>query len=127
MTATRRLLLRAAALLPFSKARVDGRALKRDYFKELGVRRFINAADPLTALSGALMPPEVIEAWNYAATENVQLDDLHDAVGQRIASLIGCEAALVTAGAASALTLGTVACMTGSNRVLSANCRTSGA
>jgi L-seryl-tRNA(Ser) seleniumtransferase len=116
MTATRRLLLQAAALLPFSKARADARALKRDYFKELGVRRFINAAEPFTALSGALMPPEVIEAWNYAAVENVRLDDLHDAVGKRIASLIGCEAAMVTAGAASALTLGTAACITGSNR-----------
>jgi L-seryl-tRNA(Ser) seleniumtransferase len=44
--------------------RAEGRAAKRGYFKELGVRRFINAAEPFTALSGALMPPEVIEAWN---------------------------------------------------------------
>src|SRR5262249_21771880 len=42
--------------------------------------------------------------------------ELHDKVGERIASLIGCEAAMVTAGAASALTLGTAACMTGTDQ-----------
>jgi L-seryl-tRNA(Ser) seleniumtransferase len=38
---------------------------------------------------------------------------LHDAVGRRIAAVLRCEAAMVTSGAAGALTLGTVACMTG--------------
>jgi L-seryl-tRNA(Ser) seleniumtransferase len=37
-------------------------------------------------------------------------------VGKRIAALIGCEDAMVTAGAASGLTLGTAACITGSDR-----------
>ena len=46
----------------------------------------------------------------------MHLIDLHDAVGKRIASLIGCDAAMVSAGAASALTLGTAACMTGKNQ-----------
>jgi L-seryl-tRNA(Ser) seleniumtransferase len=45
----------------------------------------------------------------------VRLNELHDAAGRRIASLIGCEAAMITSGAASALTLGTAACMTGTN------------
>ncbi len=88
----------------------------RDYFKELGVPSFINAAEPFTALTGSLMPPEVQHAWDYAAPKYVRLDELHDAVGRRVASLIGCEAAMVTSGAASALTLGTAACMTGADR-----------
>jgi len=88
----------------------------RDFFKELKVRTFINAAEPFTALCGSLMPPEVMQAWLYAAPRYVRFDDLHDAVGQRIASMIGCEAAMVTSGAASALTLGTAACMTGTDR-----------
>ncbi len=88
----------------------------RDFFKELKVRSFINAAEPFTALSGAIMPPEVVQAWQYAAPRYVRLDDLHDAVAERIAALIGCEAAMVTSGAASALTLGTAACMTGTDR-----------
>jgi len=57
----------------------------------------------------------VMDAINYASKVYVPLIELHDAVGKRLASLIGCEAAMVTAGAASALTLGTAACMTGTN------------
>jgi D-glucosaminate-6-phosphate ammonia-lyase len=100
------------------KRKLAAAASKRDFFQELGVRTFINAAEPFTALCGALMPREVAEAWQYASPEYVRLDDLHDAVGRRIASLIGCEAAMVTSGAASALTLGAAACITGSKREL---------
>jgi L-seryl-tRNA(Ser) seleniumtransferase len=88
---------------------------KRDFFKELGVRPIINAAGTYTALTASLMPAEVQAAWSYAAQRYARLDELHDAVGRRIAELVGCEAAMVTAGAASALTLGTAACITGSN------------
>jgi D-glucosaminate-6-phosphate ammonia-lyase len=88
----------------------------RDFFKELGVREFVNAAEPFTALTGSLMPVEAQRAWDYAAPKYVRLDELHDAVGRRIAAILGCEAAMVTSGAASALTLGTAACMTGSDR-----------
>lgn len=88
---------------------------KRDLLKELGVRPFINAAGTYTMLTASLMPPEVIQAWQSAAQRYVRLEELQDAVGRRIASLIGCEAAMVTAGAASALTVGTAACMTGTN------------
>jgi L-seryl-tRNA(Ser) seleniumtransferase len=44
------------------------------------------------------------------------LDELHDRVGQRIATLVRAEAAMVTSGAASALTLGTAAILTGTDR-----------
>src|SRR5262249_8305624 len=98
-----------------SRARAASPA-QRDFFKELGVRPFINAAEPFTALTGALMPAEVQHAWQYAAPRYVRLDELHDAVGKRIASLIGCEAAMVTSGAASGLTLATAACITGVER-----------
>src|SRR6476661_10734615 len=88
---------------------------RRDYFKELNVRPFINAAGTYTTLTASLMQPEVVQAIDYASKQFVHLIDLHDAVGKRIAELVGCEAAMVTAGAASALTLGTAACMTGTN------------
>jgi D-glucosaminate-6-phosphate ammonia-lyase len=88
----------------------------RDFLKELGVREFINAAEPFTALTGSLMPREVQQAWDYAAPKYIRLDELHNAVGRRIAGILGCEAAMVTSGAASALTLGTAACMTGVDR-----------
>jgi L-seryl-tRNA(Ser) seleniumtransferase len=86
---------------------------KRDVYKELGLRPVVNAAGTYTALGGSLMPPEVIEAIESASRQYVNLVELHEAVGKRIAALIGCEAALVTAGAASALTLATAACVAG--------------
>jgi len=85
----------------------------RDYFEELGVESFINALAPYSRLGGNQMWPEVIEAMNFAMSHRARMKDLHDAVGKRLASLIGCESAMVTAGAASAITLGTAACLTG--------------
>ena len=73
----------------------------RDFFKELGVRPFINAAGTYTTLTASLMQPEVVEAINYASKTFVPLNDLHDAVGKRIAELLGCEGAMVTSGASS--------------------------
>jgi D-glucosaminate-6-phosphate ammonia-lyase len=87
----------------------------RDYFKELNVRPFINAAGTFTTLTASLMLPEVVEAVNYASKTFVPLNDLHDAAGKRIAELIGCEAVMITSGAAAALTVGTAACVAGKN------------
>lgn len=86
-----------------------------DYFNELGLRTFINAKGTYTNLSGSLMPPEVQEAWVYAARHYVDLNEIQDKVGQRLATIGKSEAAMVTAGAASALTLGTAATITGTD------------
>ena len=86
---------------------------QRDYFKELGVRTFINAAGTYTFMTGCLMRPEVIDAYNYATNEYVILDDLQDKVGERIAEMLGCEAATITAGAFSAMTLGLAGVLSG--------------
>ena len=88
----------------------------RDYFKELGVRPFINAAGTYTDMTASLMPPEVMEAINYASRHYVYLNDLHDKVGARIAELVKAEAAMVTSGAASAMTLGTAGVLTGTDQ-----------
>jgi uncharacterized pyridoxal phosphate-dependent enzyme len=85
----------------------------RDYFKELGVRTFINAAGTYTALTASLLHPEVVKAINYAALQFAKLEDLQDKVGERLAELLKCEAAMVTSGAASAITLGTAGILTG--------------
>jgi D-glucosaminate-6-phosphate ammonia-lyase len=91
-------------------------AAGRDYFRDLGVRPFINAAGTYTAMTASLMPSEVMDAINYASRHYVMLDELHDKVGERIAKMVRSEAAMVTAGAASALTLGTAAVLTGTDR-----------
>jgi len=97
-------------------AAAPGREAGRDYFREMGVRPFINAAGTYTAMTASLMPPEVMDAINYASKHYVMLDELHDKVAERIAALVRCEAAMVTSGAASALTLGTAAVLTGGDR-----------
>src|SRR2546426_4198918 len=102
----------SAATAAAATARSGG----RDYFRELGVRPFINAAGTYTAMTASLMPPEVMAAINYASTQYVMLDELHDRIGQRIATLLRSEAAMVTSGAASALTLGTAGVLTGPPR-----------
>ncbi len=120
----RRDLLKAFSSLPFVNGFVGGSILsksvetasmsfRRDYFKELGVRTFINAAGTYTSMSGCLMNPEVMDAINYASNQYANLDDLQDAVGERIAELLGCEYATITAGAFSAITLGVAGVMTG--------------
>src|SRR5213594_4280955 len=107
----RRRFLQGISSLPLLATPSPAAIVKRDYFKELGIKPFINAAGTYTTLTASLMQPEVVQAIEYASKQFVHLINLHDAVGQRIASLIGCEAAMVTAGAASALTLGTAACI----------------
>lgn len=98
-------------------ASAQGRTAGRDYFAELGVRPFINAAGTYTDMTASLMPPDVMGAINYASEHYVMLNELHDKVGQRIATLLQCEAAMVSAGAASAMTLGTAGVLTGTDRL----------
>ena len=90
---------------------------ERDFFRELRVRTFINAAGTYTLLSASLMLPEVVAAMSYAAKHFVDIEELQAAAGERIAELLGCEAAMVTSGAAAALTIGTAACLTGEDPV----------
>ena len=85
----------------------------RDVLGELGVRTFVNAAGTYTRLTASRMPPEVLSAMQIASTRYVDLGELHERAGDRIAQLLECEAALVTAGCASALTLATAACVAG--------------
>jgi L-seryl-tRNA(Ser) seleniumtransferase len=81
-------------------------------YETLGIKPVINATGTVTVLGGSLMPPEVIAAWQEAARHFVNLVDLQAKVGERIAKLVGVEAALVTTGAAGALLLGTAAAVT---------------
>ncbi len=89
---------------------------RRDYFAELGIRPFINAAGTFTTMTASLMPPEVMAAMEAASRKFVHLQKLQDSVGAKIASMIGAEAAMVTSGAAGALCCGTAACVTGADQ-----------
>jgi L-seryl-tRNA(Ser) seleniumtransferase len=86
-----------------------------DYYDKLGVTKVINAAGTYTYLTASTMPPSVQAAVALAAKHPVYLEDLQKAAGEYLARQLRCEGAMVTAGAASAVTLATAACMTVAN------------
>ena len=122
---SRRRFLETASGLPLVGGLVGAVTLKAvpaaamatpDYFRDLGIRPFINASGTYTAMTASLMPPEVMDAIAYASKHYVMLEELQQKVGERIASLVHAEGAMVTSGAASALTLGTAAVLTGTDQ-----------
>ncbi|MCP5110803.1 MAG: selenocysteine synthase, partial [bacterium] len=100
------------SLLPAGCASTPGTP---DYLAELGVPRIINGAGVYTMFTGSLMLPECVEAIRQLSGSFVRLDELHDRVGERIAKLLGAEAAMVSSGAYGAMQLGTAACLTGTD------------
>lgn len=117
----RKLLQRLSALpivggvlgtIPFTDALAKG-APKRNLFKELGIRTFINAAGTLTYMTGSLMHDEVLETINSTSKEFCMLDEVQDKVGEKIAKIVHAEAAVVTSGAFSGMTLGLAGILTG--------------
>jgi uncharacterized pyridoxal phosphate-dependent enzyme len=83
-----------------------------DYYDKLGVTKVINAAGTYTYITASTMAPAVQAAVAKAAKHPVSLAQLQSAAGEYLARKLRCEAAMVTAGAASAVTLATAACIT---------------
>ncbi len=106
----------AATVVPFTGLKAGPIAKGRDIFRELGVRTFINAAGTYTAMTGSLMQDEVVEAIRNASKEFCLLDELQDKVGEKIATLVHAESAVVTAGCFSAMTLGLAGVLTGKDQ-----------
>jgi uncharacterized pyridoxal phosphate-dependent enzyme len=82
-------------------------------YAELGIRPFINAAGAYTELGGGLMHEEVLDVMQEVSVRSVSISELQHAIGEKIAAMLGCEAALVTAGCASSLALSAAACIAG--------------
>src|SRR3954451_7212547 len=99
-----------------SAASKPGNDVGEDYYEKLGVTKIINAAGTYTALTASIMPPSVQAAVARAAKHPVRLAELQTKAGESLAQKLKCEAALVSAGAASALTLGTAACVMLANK-----------
>jgi L-seryl-tRNA(Ser) seleniumtransferase len=59
------------------------------------------------------MPKEVQDAMHDAASTHVAIPELQKAFSDHVAPMLGCEAALVTAGCAAALSVATAACVAG--------------
>ena len=102
----------ALAALPAAHAAAATTA-SPDVYTRLGVRPFINTTATLTINGGSRMLPEVIAAIEQAGHFHVNLDELMEKAGERIAKLLQVEAAIVTSGAAAALSHATAACIAG--------------
>src|SRR5918993_1053539 len=81
-------------------------------YDRLGMRRVINADATLTRLGGSLMSSEVLDAMCDAAASFVDMYELQQVVGKRLAELTRNEAAYVSTGAAAGIVLATLAAMT---------------
>ena len=82
-----------------------------DLFRELGIRRYINAHDTYTVYGGSRMTARTLEAMRSAAESFVDFTELERAAGERIAALTRNEGAFVTNGAAGALQLAAAVCI----------------
>src|SRR5215210_6411504 len=61
-------------------------------YESLGMKHIINATGTVTVFGGSVMPPEVVAAWADAARHFVDLVELQEKVGAKIAKLLGVEA-----------------------------------
>ncbi|HXB68027.1 MAG TPA: hypothetical protein VNY05_07275 [Candidatus Acidoferrales bacterium] len=102
----------AAAAAPLTVGKLE---IGSGIYQSIGVRPFINCRGTLTVISGSLELPEVRQAKDAAAQHFVALDELMEAVGQRLAELTGAEWGFVSSGCAAGLAHITTACITGGN------------
>ncbi len=91
-----------------------------DIYRETRGSPVINCATTYTRLGGSIMAPHVAQAMADSAGAFVNIFDLQEAVGKRLAELTGNEAAYVSNGAAAALAIATAAAITGEDVALMA-------
>jgi D-glucosaminate-6-phosphate ammonia-lyase len=78
----------------------------------LGARRVVNAAGIYTDLGGSVLPPAVRTAVNEVNGSFASMTELLERSGERLAELLGVEAARVVPGASAGIALSVGACMT---------------
>ena len=114
----RRELLLTGGLLaatPALRARDASGRPATSIYESIGVRPVINCRGTYTVIGGSLELPEVTAAQQAAAQHYVQLDELADGIGQRLAELTGAEWGLISSGCAAGLAHVTAACIAGGN------------
>jgi L-seryl-tRNA(Ser) seleniumtransferase len=84
-------------------------------YRSIGVRPIVNARGTFTIVTGSQTLPEVKRAMDEASRSYVQMDELMDGVGKRLAEITGAEWGIVSAGCCAALTNCTAAAIAGFN------------
>ena len=105
----------AAKAVTESVAAATGAPASVDVYRRLGVRPFINCRGTWTYLSGSLELPEVRRAMEDASQHFVDMFELQQAAGRKLAELSGAESGMVTSGAAGAMAAATAGCMAGTD------------
>ncbi|MBP85968.1 MAG: hypothetical protein CMJ64_04495 [Planctomycetaceae bacterium] len=86
-----------------------------DLFGRYKLRRVINACGKMTALSGAIVLPEIADVARESLNHFFVLDELQAAAGDVIARATGAESGCVTACTAAGITCSIAASMTGND------------
>ena len=107
----RRFLEGAAVAAAFGPLRASTAGESNNIYARLGVRPVINGVGTVTNLGGSIMPPEVVKAMEEASRYFVPLPELQVKAGAKLAEMLGVPAAMISAGAASAITVATAACV----------------
>lgn len=117
---SRRDLFRAGAVL--AAAQTFGRKLAgaplqltNKLYESIGVRPVINSRGTFTIITGSQTLPEVKKAMEEASRHFVQMDELMDGVGRRLAEISGAEWGIITAGCCAAISHCTCAAIAGNN------------
>lgn len=88
-------------------------------YEKIGVRPLINCKGTYTIISGSLTLPEVKAAMEEASKHYVNLDELMEAVGAKLAQITGADWGIVTGGCAAAIAASTAACIAGTDPEIS--------
>src|SRR5260221_3649570 len=92
-----------------------GLASRENVYTRLGVKTVINCRGTWTYLSGSLQFPEVRAAQTEASHHFVNMVELQNAAGRKLAELTGAESGMITSGAAGSMAASAAACMAGTD------------
>ena len=86
------------------------------FYKRMGIDTYINAHDTYTIYGGSRMAPETLQAMKEAAASFVDIHQMQQVLGDKIAAMTNNPGCYITNGAAGALTLAAAVCMVKGNR-----------
>lgn len=84
-------------------------------YESIGVRPVINSRGTFTIITGSQSLPEVKKAMEEASRHFVNMDEMMDGVGKRLAAISGAEWGIITNGCAAGIAHCTAAAVAGSN------------
>jgi len=106
---------KAAAVAPLAPSSAKSFESAGAIYRAIGVRPVVNARGTFTIITGSQTLPSVKEAMDSASRSFVQMDELMEGVGARLAEITGAPWGIVTAGCCAALTHCTAASIAGTN------------